>query len=129
MLVETTGKQGSFYNVLYQMIPDYHILKRINSAISISFVNELLADGYCRDFGSPAKEPEMLLRIQILKYLYNLSDEHLIHLIQIFRTNLAEELEPQKRRMAAYCLVSTDRLEQLFSYKAHVETVALIERK
>jgi transposase len=78
MLVETTFKQVSFYNLLYNMIPENHILKRINSAISLSFVNKLLADRYCKNFGRPAKEPEMMLRIQILKYLYNLSDEQLI---------------------------------------------------
>ncbi len=86
MLVETTVKQGSFYNVLYQMIPDNHILKLIDSAIDLSFINELLADRYCRNFGRPAKEPEMMLRIQILKYLYNLSDEQLI---QDLSVNLA----------------------------------------
>ena len=64
MLVETTVKQGSFYNALYQMIPDNHILKQINSAIDLSFVNELLADRYCKNFGRPAKEPEMMLRCQ-----------------------------------------------------------------
>lgn len=86
MLVKTTLKQGSFYNVLYQMIPNDHILKQINSAISLSFVNKLLADRYCKDFGRPAKEPEMMLRIQILKYLYNLSDEQLM---QDLSVNLA----------------------------------------
>lgn len=86
MLVNATLKQSSFYNGLYQMIPDNHILKRIDSAISLSFVNELLADRYCKNFGRPAKEPEMMLRIQILKYLFNLSDEQLI---QDLTVNLA----------------------------------------
>lgn len=36
------------------------------------------------------------------------------------RTNLAEDLELQKKRMAAYCRVSTDQLEQLSSYEAQV---------
>jgi transposase len=86
MLVQNTFKQGSFYNALYQMIPDNHILKKINSAISLSFINKLLADRYCKNFGRPAKEPEMMLRIQILKYLYSLSDEQLI---QDLSVNLA----------------------------------------
>lgn len=86
MLIKTTVKQGSFYNALYQMIPDNHILKQIDSAIDLSFVNDLLADRYCKNFGRPAKEPEMMLRIQILKYLYNLSDEQLI---QDLSVNLA----------------------------------------
>ncbi len=86
MLVETTHKQGSFYTGLYHIIPKDHILKRINAAISLSFINELLTDRYCKNFGRPAKEPEMMLRIQIIKYLYNLSDEQLI---QELTVNLA----------------------------------------
>lgn len=86
MLVENVFRQSSFYTALYQMIPDNHILKQIGSAIDLSFVNDLLADRYCKNFGRPAKEPEMMLRIQILKYLYNLSDEQLI---QDLKVNLA----------------------------------------
>ncbi|MGE5390919.1 MAG: recombinase family protein [Deltaproteobacteria bacterium] len=36
------------------------------------------------------------------------------------KSNLAEDLEPHKKRMAAYCRVSTDQLEQLSSYEAQV---------
>ncbi len=86
MLIETSFKQASFYSQLYHMVPESHLLKRINAAISLSFINELLADRYCRNFGRPAKEPEMMLRIQILKYLYNLSDEQLM---QDLAVNLA----------------------------------------
>lgn len=34
--------------------------------------------------------------------------------------NLAENIDPQKKKMAAYCRVSTDQLEQLSSYEAQV---------
>lgn len=27
------------------------------------FINDLVADSYCRDFGSPAKEPEMMAKV------------------------------------------------------------------
>ena len=37
------------------------------------------------------------------------------------RTNTAHNAEPQKKRMAAYCRVSTDQLEQLSSYEAQVQ--------
>lgn len=36
------------------------------------------------------------------------------------RSNLAQNLEPQKKRMAAYCRVSTEMLEQISSYEAQV---------
>jgi transposase len=71
---------------LYDNIPENHILKTINKAIDLKFVNKLLESSYCKYYGRPAKEPEMMLRIQILKYLYNLSDEQLI---QDLNVNLA----------------------------------------
>ena len=36
------------------------------------------------------------------------------------KSNLAQNLEPQRKKMAAYCRVSTDQLEQLSSYEAQV---------
>jgi transposase len=71
---------------LYDNIPENHILKTINKAIDLKFVNKLLESSYCKYYGRPAKEPEMMLRIQILKYLYNLSDEQLM---QDLNVNLA----------------------------------------
>lgn len=38
--------QESFYSILYERIPENHLLKRIEGAVDFSFVNELLADNY-----------------------------------------------------------------------------------
>lgn len=65
-------KQLSFYSMLYEKIPDTHILKRIEKAVSFSFINELLADSYCKDNGRPAKEPEMMMKLLFLQYLNEL---------------------------------------------------------
>ncbi len=35
----------------------------------------MLEDTYCKDFGRPAKEPEMMCKLLFLQHLYNLSDE------------------------------------------------------
>ena len=77
-MLKSEAHQLNFLSVLYNRIPEKHILKRINSAISLSFINELLKDSYCSNFGRPAKEPEMMMRILILQNLYNLSDERVI---------------------------------------------------
>ena len=77
-MLKSEAHQLNFLSVLYNKIPEKHILKRINSAISLSFINELLKDSYCSNFGRPAKEPEMMMRILILQNLYNLSDERVI---------------------------------------------------
>ena len=77
-MLKSEAHQLNFLSVLYNRIPEKHILKRINSAISLSFINDLLKDSYCSNFGRPAKEPEMMMRILILQNLYNLSDERVI---------------------------------------------------
>ena len=67
-------RQESFYSFLYERIPENHLLKKIAAAVDFSFVNELLEDSYCKNNGRPAKEPEMMLELLFLEYLYNLSD-------------------------------------------------------
>lgn len=71
-------KQLSFHSSLYNKIPENHILKKINSVVDFSFINELLANTYCKEFGRPAKEPEMMCKILFLQHIYNLSDERVI---------------------------------------------------
>jgi transposase len=65
-------KQLSLYSILYNKIPENHILKRINSVVDFSFINSLLENSYCKYYGRPAKEPEMVAKILILQYLYSL---------------------------------------------------------
>jgi len=54
--------------------------------LNFSFVNELLEDSYCKYYGRPAKEPEMMAKLLILQYLYNLSD---VRVIEDTTVNLA----------------------------------------
>lgn len=82
-MLKLEAHQFNFLSILYNRIPKNHILKLINSAISLSFVNDLLKDSYCSNFGRPAKEPEMMMRILILQKLYNLSDERVIEELSV----------------------------------------------
>lgn len=71
-------KQLSLYSILYKKIPENHILKKINNAVDFSFINKLLESSYCKYYGRPAKEPEMMSKLLILQYLYSLSDTQVI---------------------------------------------------
>ena len=67
------------YQGLYDVIiPKEHLLRRIKENIDFSFVNPMLREQYCENFGRPAKEPEMMFKLMFLKKLYDLSDERLI---------------------------------------------------
>lgn len=68
----------SLHSLLYNKIPENHILKIIISVVDFSFINKLLKDSYCKNFGRPAKEPELMCKLLFLQHLYNLSDEKVI---------------------------------------------------
>ena len=86
MLRENKERQNSFYSTLYEKIPESHILKQIDKAVDFSFINDLLESSYCKNFGRPAKEPEMMMKLLFLQYVYNLSD---VKVIEEANCNLA----------------------------------------
>lgn len=70
--------QLSLYSTLYYKIPENHTLKLIHDALDFSFINDLLEKSYCKYYGRPAKEPELMVKLLVLKYLYDLSDQRVI---------------------------------------------------
>ena len=77
-MLSKAGKQISALSFLYDSIPENHVLKLVEKALDFSFINKKLAGSYCANFGRPAKEPEMMMKLNMLEYLYNLSDERVI---------------------------------------------------
>jgi len=82
-MIIDNGKQLNFHSQLYQNIPEKHILKLIDSAISFGFVNELLADSYSKNLGRPAKEPELMIKIMLIQKLYGLSNDRVMKEIAV----------------------------------------------
>jgi transposase len=68
-MLKLKPKQLSLYSILYDKIPNDHLLKSIDKAVDFSFINKMLAASYCKHFGRPAKEPEMMAKLLILQYL------------------------------------------------------------
>jgi IS5 family transposase len=69
----------SEYRSLYDIIISKdNLLRKIKENIDFSFVNPMLEESYCKYYGRPAKEPEMMFKLMFLKSLYDLSDEKLI---------------------------------------------------
>ena len=86
MLRNTSCEQlDLFQYVEYHRIPKNHILLKIDSEISLGFVNDLLADKYHKTLGRPACKPEIMVRICILQRIYPLSDEAVIDEIAVNR--------------------------------------------
>jgi transposase len=69
----------SEYRSLYDIIiEEDNLLRKIKENIDFSFVNPMLSESYCKYYGRPAKEPEMMFKLMFLKSLYDLSDIRVI---------------------------------------------------
>lgn len=85
---------------LREMIPDNHLLVKIDKALDLSFIYDLTKELYCKNNGRPSIDPVLFFRMQIVGYLYGIaSDRQLceeIHLNIAYRwfcrLNLEEEV-------------------------------------
>jgi transposase len=79
-MIKPRSPQDSFYgSYLYdRIVPVDHMLRRINAVVDFSFVNDLVRDRYTPDFGRPAEDPEFMLRLCLLQYLYGDSDREVV---------------------------------------------------
>ena len=60
------------YQSLYDIIiPEDHFLRKVKENIDFSFVNPMLKNQYCENFGRPAKEPEMMFKLMFTAIYYS----------------------------------------------------------
>jgi transposase len=75
-----------YYFRLEDQIPENHLLRLIEKHISLAFVREKLKASYS-DSGRPSIDPELLLRILLIGYLYGIASER--KLVEELRMHLA----------------------------------------
>ena len=76
MLKQRREKQQEMELVIMeQMIPEDHLLRKVDRAVDFSFIYELCAPLYCADNGRPAIDPEVLFRMLLVGYLYGVKSE------------------------------------------------------
>ena len=61
--------------ILEQMMPEKHLLQRIDRAVDFGFIHEPCAPLYCADDGRPAIDLEILFRMLFVGYLYGIKFE------------------------------------------------------
>jgi len=87
MMGQHTRSESLFYYFrLEDHLPENHLLRLIDRHISFDFVREKLRDSYS-DTGRPSIDPEVLLRILLLGYLYGITSER--KLVEELRMHLA----------------------------------------
>jgi transposase len=75
-----------YYFRLEDQVPENHLLRLIDKHISFEFVREQLRDSYS-ETGRPSIDPELLLRILLIGYLYGITSER--KLVEELRMHLA----------------------------------------
>jgi len=75
-----------YYFRLEDQVPENHLLRLIDRHIDFGFVREQLKTSYS-DTGRPSIDPELLLRIVLIGYLYGISSER--KLVEELRMHLA----------------------------------------
>lgn len=78
MLGKKSRQIDIFNSMIYEkLIPKDHLLIRIDSIIDFSFVYDLVKENYS-DTGRKSKDPVVLFKLNLLEYLYKLSDPAVI---------------------------------------------------
>ena len=65
------------YFRIEELVPDDHILRIIDKVVDFSFVRETVKECYCSDNGRPGINAELVVRMILIGYLYNLSEKRL----------------------------------------------------
>jgi IS5 family transposase len=87
-MLKPKSPQESFYgSYLYErIVPIDHLLRKINQVVDFSFARQILQDRYNLAIGRPAEDPEFMLRLCLLQYIYGDSDRQVV---ENARLNLA----------------------------------------
>ena len=57
------------------LVPEDHLLRKIDGAVDFSFIRERVKHLYCEDNGRPALDPVVLFKLLLLGYLYGVRSE------------------------------------------------------
>jgi transposase len=123
-MLKPRSSQASFYgSYLYdKIVPVDHLLRKINQVVDFSFVTDLVKDRYTPDFGRPAEDPEFMLRLCLLQYLYGDSDREVIENARMnlgykYFLGLAIDQEPPDDTTISYfraIRLGEDKFRQIF---------------
>jgi transposase len=84
MLGKKSGQFSLFqYITLDQLVPQDYFLRKVDRSVDFAPIRKLLESQYCQDNGRPSVDPEVVFRIVLIGFLYNLSDHRLFSELQM----------------------------------------------
>ena len=73
MLVKNAENRGQMEFVsLEDMVPQDHLLRKIDAAIDFRRIYEFVEDLYCEDNGRPSVDPVVLFKIVLIQHIYGI---------------------------------------------------------
>ena len=73
MITKNSSSKGQMQCVsLDQLVPEDHILRKIDAAIDFSFIYDLVEDKYSLDNGRPSIDPVTLIKIPVIQYMFGI---------------------------------------------------------
>jgi len=113
-----------YYFRIEDQVPENHLLGLIDGHVSFELVGEKLRDSY-RETGRPSIDPEVLLRILLLGYLYGFTSER--RLVEELRMHLGLGLV-HRTRFRPRDTASFDLLEESSWPISGVESISGVVR-
>ena len=85
MLNERPQTQSSLEFVcIDELVPQDHLLRKIDSKVDFNFIHDLVKDLYCQDNGRPALDPTLMFKLIFIGYLFGIrSERQLIREVQV----------------------------------------------
>jgi transposase len=85
---QNTDKRHSIMAVtLDELVPQDHLVRKIDAAINFSFIYDLVKDLYSEDKGRPSIDPVVLIKIPLIQYLFGIRSMR--QTIKEIETNIA----------------------------------------
>ena len=114
-MLRPRSSQNSFYgSYLYDnIIPKDHLLRRINAVVDFSFIKDLIKDKYTENFGRPAEDPEFMVRLCLLGYIYGHSDRQMEENARVnlaYKYFLGLNVDEEPPDYSTICTFRTQRL-------------------
>lgn len=82
MMGKQSGQLGMIWD-MSELIPDKHLLRKINGAVNFDFIYDLLAPYYPSN-GRPSIDPVSMFKMLLIGYLYGIkSERRLVQEIQL----------------------------------------------
>lgn len=88
MFVSQENKQQQLeFVTIEQLVPEDHLLRKIEKYIDFSFITDITQDLYCPDNGRPCIDPIILFKMLFIGYLYGIRSER--QLVKEIEVNVA----------------------------------------